>query len=800
MAKEFQRGDGHALPQSKSGGLCNDDLREQLDDCSYVLDALGDYESGLFSPNFPLSSNETGVEGPVLGADKNGELWPPPDVPSPMPSSLIDSTLSNTYETRDFDPIDPSVLGPSSVMLNDEDTARRCWSLLGPSFPHLASEPNRSPAHVTVCQAQVVADSHNPTVIQKRKRSDDRLTNHKDSETRVDGRSALMFIFRKTPKPTVEDIEEIAEGLGLSCDFVIKVYRQHRTDINSDAPHVNDVVTIDDLSTSSAVPTTVIVEHGIRTEDLAVTSLPSKRPRPNTEVSQAADKDSRKKPYPCPKCDGGVTREADLPRHLRTHVPGQFHCHYPECNMVFSRKDKLNEHWRRRHEDGTSRSDIAQRRRDDPEHDPDFDGPSGADRSNRGGGYLQGGKPLQSSQKGARSITSRCSAQESSSAGSLCDPATNFEVFYPVSQNKPAVEHLRKFAAAQVIGKLGQGGFGQVHEISVNNGTDAKDPEAFARKKIRLPNHSRDEVVERARNEISILQVLNHPNIIEFAGAFILPRDIFIYTRPVADCNLKEFLNRQSSLLPSLLKCQVWEGVRGFASAVAYLHGHGRGGGFHGDIKPENILVMEDQEVKSGVRFLLADFGSARLSTSTSTSRVIQSNQALTPRYCAPEWFKNGERGPPSDIWSFGCILTQIVTHLHDKTMADFETFRVYSDEVKRDWNYHESLPVVKDWLGFLFHNRSKVTHTPTGLEHMDLILHMLSSNPRERPSAADVVTKLEVYNNMATQKADQARNAMMELVQQPQEIFQHTASTTNCGSERPGMETLGIWPDESTG
>ena len=82
----------------------------------------------------------------------------------------------------------------------------------------------------------------------------------------------------------------------------------------------------------------------------------------------------------------------------------------------------------------------------------------------------------------------------------------------------------------------------------------------------------------------------------------------------------------------------------------------------------------------------------------------------------------------------------------------------------------------------------------------MDLILHMLSSNPRERPSATDVVTKLEVYNNMATQKADQARNAMMELVQQPQEIFQHTPSTTNCGSERPGMEALGIWPDESTG
>jgi len=815
MAEHYQRGIAHTLPQSKSSGSCHDDLQEQFDGSSYIFDDLGDSGSetmcplqnyDLFSSSCPLLFSETAPEGLAPVANRNGELRPPPDVPSSCSSTLIASMVSNTYDSRDYDPNELSLLAPSTVMLGRDErineNAPNFWDSLGHSTVHLPPASSNNSALIVTSHHQLMGDSNSTTITQKRKRHVAGLPKNLNSNDLIDKRYALKSFVKHLPDPTFNTIESLANDFGFPFEYVMDLWCQHRKNRKSGSFYLNDCASMNH-------PNPIIKESEkfrvpSREGSVAISEpseVPTKRPRSNTETSQAADGDHRNKLHQCPQCGGGVTRQANLPRHLRTHFPGQFHCQYPGCNKVFSRKDKLNDHFKRMHGNGNSKLDIVQRRKDDPENDPDSEGPGDVDKLGHRGGYSRSGKPKQGSQDGAIPTSSRESAQDTYSNDIAKSLSAGCEFFAPVSQHTSAVEYLRKFVASHINGKLGQGGFGQVYEISVNNGADAKDPEAFACKSIRLPNHSRDEVVERARNEINILRVLNHPHIIEFAGAIIFPNSAFIYTRPVAECNLKEFLSRQLSPLLTLLKCQIWEGIRGIALAIAYLHGHERGGGFHGDIKPENILVMEDEKVESGVKFLLADFGSARLSSST--SRVIHSNQALTPRYCAPEWFENGERGPPSDIWSFGCVMAYIVTYLHDKTAADFETFRVYSEEVKTDWNYHESLPVVKDWLRFLFHNCSKVTYTPVVLEHMDLIFHMLSSSPRERPSSKDVVTKLEVYKSVTAQIADQARNAIMELLEQPQEILQQTHTndyrSTNCGFERPDTEDLGIWQHEST-
>ena len=72
--------------------------------------------------------------------------------------------------------------------------------------------------------------------------------------------------------------------------------------------------------------------------------------------------------------------------------------------------------------------------------------------------------------------------------------------------HKSAAEYMKMLAGGKVIKKLGGGGFGSVYEVSVSHGTDM-DRKSFACKIIRLPRHRRNEAIERAQNEISILRV-----------------------------------------------------------------------------------------------------------------------------------------------------------------------------------------------------------------------------------------------------------------------------------------------------
>jgi len=330
--------------------------------------------------------------------------------------------------------------------------------------------------------------------------------------------------------------------------------------------------------------------------------------------------------------------------------------------------------------------------------------------------------------------------------------------FYPALANQAKGEYLRKFAAAKVIQKLGRGGFGSVYGISVNTGSNAKHCEVFACKTISLPQRGREEVIERARNEISILQLLDHPQIIKFSGALILRDRIFINSQPLADLNLKAFLAEQSPPISNLTKSQIWDGARGLVSALAYVHGYGEGNGYHGDLKPENILVFRKAEPSPYIELSLADFGSAWISNSNCMAGP--KNRAVTLKYCAPECSMDksttGSRitmGSRGDVWSLGCVFAEIITYLHDKTMDDFESFQSCNG---KKWTYNETLPALNDWLHFLSLNWRQSAYPTIRVEHMDLIQKMLLPDPRNRPSAAEVVSRLEEIDKLTMDTVDQ--------------------------------------------
>lgn len=771
MANKFPTGKQHDQVRSDSADiqlLANDGFQDLLNDIPFAFGAVGQPASKhmelaqnheLFS-NVPFSHYGTLAQNPGGSGNQIGIFWGPPDVPSSLLTSLLSSTGSDTLEQQTTD---QSVLDPSPISVDGYGHANyydnNSWDPNYHSLVPQLLQTGESPALVTTIQSQTVADCQIPAVGQKRKRSTGSPTNEEDNAKLHERRSDLRLLFKYFKNPSMKDLKNIAKDTGSSFEFVVDSFLQQMGQSKPDTgPCSRFASTSQSISRCENVEksTDIVCQIG-KTEDSSITELGIKRTKSTensrTKVRKVAGGDTKNKSYRCSTCSKAFARQADLRRYLRIHFPSDLHCPYPGCSKAFNRKDKMDDHWRRNHE-GRPISNKPNQRDEGPDRDPDSGGPRDPfDRSKS----LPGSKPPPSPPNGSSSVPSRYPAQNSSS-GVDDGLSSEADASCFMLKNQSSVEDPRKLAAAEVIRKLGQGGFGSVYEVSFSFGTGTETRRAFACKAIRIPKRRRGEAIDRAQNEIRTLQVLDHPQIIKLAGTFTLGDRIFINTLPVADCNLKEFLNKQSFPMTSQVKRQIWEGAKDLASALAYLHNYDTGGGFHGDIKPDNILVIHDVEGGSRTRFLLADFGSARIPPIA--SKISHGRQALTPKYCAPEWFKNeGERGPPSDIWSFGCILMQIVTYIHNKTMLDFETFRANCSELPRDWTYYEVLPVVNTWLRILSLSFANWARPLIRKEHMDMIAEMLLSNPEGRPSAVDVTSKMDTERDGTLLDDDTVRN-----------------------------------------
>src|SRR6202035_2509786 len=85
------------------------------------------------------------------------------------------------------------------------------------------------------------------------------------------------------------------------------------------------------------------------------------------------------------------------------------------------------------------------------------------------------------------------------------------------------------------------------------------------------------------------------------------------------------------------------------ATALAVAH---RKGVIHGDVKPANILITEDERVK------LTDFGMARLASRDSKETPLLGS----PAYWCPEQILGKPQDARSDIFSLGVVMYEMVT------------------------------------------------------------------------------------------------------------------------------------------
>jgi serine/threonine-protein kinase len=154
---------------------------------------------------------------------------------------------------------------------------------------------------------------------------------------------------------------------------------------------------------------------------------------------------------------------------------------------------------------------------------------------------------------------------------------------------------------------------------------------------------------DRFLHEIRIAAGLQHPHILPVFDSGEAAGQLWYSMPYVEGETLRDRLRREKQL-PLDDACRIALQV---LSALEYAHGHGV---IHRDVKPENILLENDQAV-------LADLGIARAVTAVGEERLTETGLSLgTPAYMSPEQAcAEPNLDGRTDIYSVGCVLYEML-------------------------------------------------------------------------------------------------------------------------------------------
>ena len=149
------------------------------------------------------------------------------------------------------------------------------------------------------------------------------------------------------------------------------------------------------------------------------------------------------------------------------------------------------------------------------------------------------------------------------------------------------------------------------------------------------------------KEEIEVLERLNHPNIVGLYGSIQNGPITLIILEYACNGTVRDYItknNNQPPANPLLIK---W--CREGASALKYLHEQRV---IHRDVKGSNCLLFGDHVLK------LSDFGLAR--DMDDDASMISSSVKGTPVYMAPEIHDKGHYSYQSDMWAYGMLLVEM--------------------------------------------------------------------------------------------------------------------------------------------
>jgi serine/threonine protein kinase len=183
---------------------------------------------------------------------------------------------------------------------------------------------------------------------------------------------------------------------------------------------------------------------------------------------------------------------------------------------------------------------------------------------------------------------------------------------------------------------------------SIFRATDTKTNRHVA---IKVPHPGKIEkgpILDRLQTEIDLGKRFDHPGLVKIL-ANDGPGPRYAVMEWADGKLLREIIEEHGEL-------SIERAIRitlAICEALEYVHSHGV---VHRDVKPENVMVDTDDNIK------LLDFGIARETRLNLWNRLIREEAMGTPGYVSPEQIKGKRADARGDIYSLGIVLFEMLT------------------------------------------------------------------------------------------------------------------------------------------
>ena len=189
---------------------------------------------------------------------------------------------------------------------------------------------------------------------------------------------------------------------------------------------------------------------------------------------------------------------------------------------------------------------------------------------------------------------------------------------------------------------IGVGGMANVYHCY-----DTIDAREVAIKILKDEYLDNEDFIRRFKNESKAIAVLNHPNIVRVYDVSFGDMIQYIVMEYIDGITLKEYIDMQGVL--------DWKETVHLTTQIlkALQHAH-ENGIVHRDIKPHNIMLLQDGTIK------VTDFGIARFSSNATRTMTEQAIGSV--HYIAPEQARGEKTDGKTDIYSVGVMMYEMLT------------------------------------------------------------------------------------------------------------------------------------------
>lgn len=312
----------------------------------------------------------------------------------------------------------------------------------------------------------------------------------------------------------------------------------------------------------------------------------------------------------------------------------------------------------------------------------------------------------------------------------------------------------------EVLEHVGKGSFGAVTKIKRKS-----DLKLLVWKEINY-GKMKEKEKQQLVSEVNILRELRHPNIVKYYDRIIdkAHSKLYIVMEYCEKGDLGQLIKKCNRDKDFLSEDVIWKIFMQVLLALQACHHREAGKILHRDIKPGNVLLDSNMNVKLG------DFGLSRILGENS---IYAETSVGTPYYMSPEQISDSRYNEKSDIWSAGCLLFEMASlspPFRAKTHAELAQ-KIHLGQTDRiPLRYSEELQRVISWMLAIDSNLRPSVNDILNLPQINLRIRE-KKNRDETQRLKELEAKIQERESKAQKEQEDLKKWEQDLIRK-EKIF----------------------------